>query len=66
MARPLRFEYAGAMYHVIARVNGGKPIFPKLRDRPFARPKIGVENYEKVRVHSWRRLTRDSHQGTSR
>jgi hypothetical protein len=27
MARPLRFEYAGATYHVMARGDGGKRIF---------------------------------------
>lgn len=27
MARPLRFEYAGAVYHVMARGDGGKRIF---------------------------------------
>ena len=27
MARPLRFEYAGAVYHVMARGDGGKAIF---------------------------------------
>jgi len=27
MARPLRFEYAGALYHVMARGDGGKAIF---------------------------------------
>ena len=27
MARPLRFEYAGAVYHVMARGDGGKAMF---------------------------------------
>ena len=27
MARPLRFEYADAVYHVMARGDGGKAIF---------------------------------------
>jgi len=27
MARPLRFEYPGAIYHVMARGDGGKQIF---------------------------------------
>ena len=27
MARPLRIEYAGAVYHVTSRGNGRKPIF---------------------------------------
>lgn len=27
MARPLRFQYAGAFYHVMARGDGGKGVF---------------------------------------
>jgi putative transposase len=33
MARPLRIEYPGALYHVTARGNEGKPIFRDERDR---------------------------------
>ena len=33
MARPLRIEYAGAVYHVMARGNQGRPIFADDRDR---------------------------------
>jgi REP element-mobilizing transposase RayT len=33
MARPLRIEYPGAFYHVMARGNEKKPIFYKSRDR---------------------------------
>ena len=33
MARPLRIEYAGAVYHVMARGNQGQPIFRDDRDR---------------------------------
>lgn len=32
MARPLRFEYAGATYHVMARGDGGKRIFVEEED----------------------------------
>jgi putative transposase len=32
MARPLRLEYAGAVYHVMARGNQGRPIFLDERD----------------------------------
>ena len=32
MARQLRFEYAGAVYHVMARGDGGKCIFPGRED----------------------------------
>ena len=27
MARPLRIEYAGALYHVMARGDGGRRVF---------------------------------------
>ena len=27
MARPLRFQYPGAVYHVMARGDGGKRVF---------------------------------------
>jgi REP element-mobilizing transposase RayT len=33
MARPLRIEYAGAVYHVMARGNQGQPIFRDDQDR---------------------------------
>ena len=33
MARPLRFEYPGAVYHVMARGDGGKAVFEEDRDR---------------------------------
>jgi putative transposase len=33
MARPLRIEYAGAYYHVMARGNQGQVIFRDDKDR---------------------------------
>ena len=33
MARPLRYEAAGAVYHVMARGDGGKTIFDDDKDR---------------------------------
>ena len=33
MARPLRYEAAGAVYHVMARGDGGKPVFKDDKDR---------------------------------
>jgi hypothetical protein len=33
MARPLRTEYVGAVYHVMARGNQGQPIFRDDQDR---------------------------------
>lgn len=54
MARPLRYEAAGAVYHVMARGDGGKPVFEDDRDR------CGwVDLMEKAcgrfgwRVHAW-------------
>jgi len=54
MARPLRYEAAGAVYHVMARGDGGKPVFEDDKDR------YGwVDLMEKTcarfgwRVHAW-------------
>ena len=33
MARPLRFQYPGAVYHVMARGDGGKMVFETDDDR---------------------------------
>ncbi|OGP96040.1 MAG: hypothetical protein A2157_04825 [Deltaproteobacteria bacterium RBG_16_47_11] len=33
MARPLRIEYAGAVYHVTSRVIAGNPVFDDDKDR---------------------------------
>ena len=33
MARPLRIQYPGAVYHVTSRGNAGQPIFKDDRDR---------------------------------
>jgi hypothetical protein len=33
MARPLRYEAAGAVYHVMARGDGGKTVFEEDKDR---------------------------------
>ena len=33
MARPTRFQYPGAVYHVMARGDGGKVVFEKDDDR---------------------------------
>ncbi len=33
MARPLRIEYPGAVYHVMARGNQGRPLFKDDKDR---------------------------------
>ena len=33
MARPLRIEYAGAVYHITSRGNDRKPVFKSDQDR---------------------------------
>jgi putative transposase len=54
MARPLRFQYPGAIYHVMARGDGGKKIFETDDDRL-----VFLKRLEEVcgscgwRVHAW-------------
>ena len=54
MARPLRYEAAGAIYHVMACGDGGKNIFESDFDRQDA-----LKRLEEVcgrcgwRVHAW-------------
>src|SRR5580704_3327382 len=54
MARPLRIEYAGAVYHVMARGNQGAPVFSDDMDRRFFLATLG-EACEKTgwRVHAY-------------
>jgi putative transposase len=54
MARPLRIEYAGAVYHVMARGNQGRAIFRDERDRQRFLDTVG-EACEKTgwRVHAY-------------
>jgi REP element-mobilizing transposase RayT len=54
MARPLRIEYAGAVYHVMARGNQGLPIFWDDQDRQRFLETVG-EACEKTgwRVHAY-------------
>lgn len=54
MARPLRFEYPGAVYHVMARGNGGQFIFEESEDcRLFLKWLEGVCGSHGWRVHAW-------------
>ncbi len=54
MARPLRFQYPGAIYHVMARGDGGKSVFETDDDRL-----VFLKRLEEVcgscgwRVHAW-------------
>ena len=54
MARPLRYQAAGAIYHIIARGEGGKDVFEDVVDRT-----VWLKRLEEVcgsygwRVHAW-------------
>lgn len=50
MARPLRIEFPGAVYHVTARGNERKPIYRDDRDRTrfLDRLAVGVRRFELV------------------
>ena len=54
MARPLRYEAAGAVYHVMARGDGGKNVFEDDRDRVawFSLMERAGERFG-WRVHAW-------------
>jgi hypothetical protein len=49
MARPLRIQYPGAIYHVMARGNQGRPIFADDLDRKLFLQTLG-EAHEKTRL----------------
>jgi REP element-mobilizing transposase RayT len=54
MARPLRFQYPGAVYHVMARGDGGKFIFEGREDcRLFLKRLEEVCGSHGWRVHAW-------------
>jgi len=54
MARPLRFEYPGAVYHVMARGDGGKMIFDDDLDRKGFLSRLGgVCESHGWKVHAW-------------
>ena len=51
MARPLRIEYAGAFYHVMARGNQGRSIFADDKDHRALRwvgQRLGMGHYSRV------------------
>lgn len=62
MARPIRIEYAGAAYHVMARGNQGRAIFADDHDR---RRWLGTleESCDKTgwRIHAWVMMTNHYH-----
>lgn len=54
MARPLRFQYPGAVYHVMARGDGGKAVFESDDDRKAFLSRLGeVCTSHGWRVHAW-------------
>jgi REP element-mobilizing transposase RayT len=54
MARPLRYEAAGAIYHVMARGEGGKDVFKDDTDRTVWLARLGeVCGSYGWRVHAW-------------
>ena len=54
MARPLRYEAAGAVYHVMARGEGGKDVFEDDTDRTVWLARLGeVCESHGWRVHAW-------------
>lgn len=54
LARQLRFQYAGALYHVMARGDGGKQIFIRKEDHePFLYWLERVCENHGWRVHAW-------------
>jgi REP element-mobilizing transposase RayT len=54
MARPLRFQYAGASYHLMARGDGGKAVFEEDKDRFDFLDRLGkVCGSHGWRIHAW-------------
>lgn len=54
MARPIRFQYPGAIYHVMARGDGGKTVFETDDDRKSFVFRLGqVCASHGWRVHAW-------------
>ncbi len=54
MARPIRFQYPGAIYHVMARGDGGKAVFETDDDRKSFVSRLGqVCASHGWRVHAW-------------
>jgi putative transposase len=54
MARPIRFQYPGAIYHVMARGDGGKSVFETDDDRKSFVFRLGqVCTNHGWRVHAW-------------
>jgi hypothetical protein len=50
MGRPIRFQYPGAIYHVMARGDGGKAVFETDNDRKSFVFRLG----QVCASHGWR------------
>ncbi|MFH1846882.1 MAG: transposase [Candidatus Omnitrophota bacterium] len=62
MARPLRIEYPGAMYHVTSRGNDGQEIFKSDRDRErFLGYLTQVKDKFKTTIHVYNLMTNHYH-----
>lgn len=62
MARPLRIEFPGAIYHVTARGNERRPIFRSKSDRRRFLTKLAVlATAHKVRVYAFVQMTNHYH-----
>ncbi len=60
MARPLRFQYPGAVHHVMARGDGGDAVFETADDRKAFLSRLGeVCGSHGWRIHAW--LLRSNH-----
>jgi putative transposase len=54
MARPIRFEYAGAVYHIMARGDGGRSVFETDQDRSVFLARLAEAcGSHGWRVHAW-------------
>lgn len=54
MARPIRFQYPGGCYHIMARGDGGKRIFEEDDDRNVFLARLGeVCGRCGWRIHAW-------------
>ncbi len=48
MARPLRIEYEGAVYHVTSRGNAGEPVFSDDEDRENILATTKIKRYPRL------------------
>ena len=60
MARPLRIEYDGALYHVLSRGNAGEHIFKSIKDRLSFLDIIG-ETAERFSLYVFAYVLMDNH-----